>query len=117
MNQLELYINKEKGGFHNFIVVAGTRRFEPEVPFTSQSIDEMFLKAKEIIEAGGFVDRLRVYDPGRIMLKHGDGVSWVSLKQLGLWTLPKGQSQPVANESILGRFLGAAPVQLQAAKA
>ena len=117
MNQLELYINKEIGGFHNFIVVSGTRRFAPEVPFTSQDIDEMFIKAKEMIDEGGFTERLRVYDHGRKMLKHGDGVSWVSLKQLRLWTLPKGQTQPEANESILGRFLGSAPDQLALAKA
>jgi len=105
MKQLELYINGEAGGFHNFIVVDGTHRLQLESNFSVQNVDDMLLHAKQLIEAGGYEERLRVYDPHHKMVKGGDGMAWVTLKQLKLWTLPKGMREPQVNESVLGRAL------------
>ena len=105
MKLLELYINGEAGGFHNFIVVDGTHRLSLEPSFSVQSVDDMLLHAKQLIEGGGYEERLRVYDPHHKMVRGGDGIAWVTLKQLKLWTLPQGMRQPQANESVLGRAL------------
>jgi len=103
MKTLELYINGETGGFHTFIEVEGTRRFAPESSFTSQSIDEMLAKASEMLNGqNGYEPRLRIYDSGRKMLKSGEVTAWVTLKQLRLWTRPKGTGEPKVNEDILG---------------
>jgi hypothetical protein len=106
MNSLELYINGEKGGFHTFIEVHGSRR--TKLDFTHQDIDTMLLEAEKMIRAGGYEERLRVYDPKHRMVMGSDGISWISLKQLGLWTHPKGRVEPQPDESVLGRALDAA---------
>lgn len=104
MKTLELYINGEKGGFHTFLEVEGARRFALEGSFSSQSVDEMLAKAVELLDGdNGYESRLRIYDCGRKMLKSGEVTAWVTLKQLRLWTRPKGTSEPQVNEDILGK--------------
>ncbi|MBS2006071.1 MAG: hypothetical protein JST01_03445 [Cyanobacteria bacterium SZAS TMP-1] len=107
MKTLELYINSQAGGYHSFIVVEGTRRYQLENNFSVQSVDEMLKHAEGLIESNtGYEPRLRVYDPGHKMVKGGDGITWVTQKQLRLWTMPRGMREPQPNEDILGRALG-----------
>lgn len=103
MKTLELYINKEPGGFHNFIAVEGTRRSAPEGNFSRTSIDEMLEEAERMLKGDSeFEGRVRVFDLGHRMIARSDGIAWVTLKQLGLWTRPRVVVEPQVNEAILG---------------
>ncbi|MFA6211592.1 MAG: hypothetical protein WC714_19295 [Candidatus Obscuribacterales bacterium] len=90
---LELYVNKEAGGYHTLMVVEGTRR--EKAPFTSNDHQEMLSEALRLLEGEGFDGRLRIFDVGNVMVRNRDGQSSLTTKQLRLFvTIPGGPLQP-----------------------
>lgn len=103
MKVLELFINAKEGGSHFFIEVDGTRRDNPEGNFQSPDSEVMFARAREMLQGpNGYEPRLRICDPGRRIVRGGNGDRWVNLEDLEPWAQPKGMSQPRVNTEILG---------------
>jgi hypothetical protein len=101
---LELYINKTVGQPHSFIRVDGLQRSTPVGNFQSTSSDDMLARAREMLEGDeSYEPRLRIYDIGRRIVQGGDGIRWVTLAQLQLWTLPGGVREPRPDEAVLGK--------------
>ncbi|CAN5161585.1 hypothetical protein BH11CYA1_BH11CYA1_08030 [soil metagenome] len=89
---LELYVNKEPGGYHTLMVVEGMRR--EKAPFTSNDHQEMLTEALRLLEGEGFDGRLRIFDSGNVMVRNRDGQSSLTTKQLRLFvTIPGGPLQ------------------------
>ena len=85
MQQIEIYLNGEPGGYHTMILVTGHQREKHD--FTSQVPEQMYAKALELIDAGGHEQNVRIFDPSRKICRSGE--MRVSLKNLRIWAIPR----------------------------